>query len=668
MRTTRWPVHLCLIAAYAAVAIAFTWPLAANLGTRLTGGTGGDTGVYVWNQWVFRHELATNGNFPYFTETLFGAERAANLSLHNYTRFQNLLAVPLMRWFSVVTTFNVIYLMMTVLTAYTTFLLARHVTGRTAESFLAGLLFAWSPLLVTRGMGHFSLVAAAPLAIFLLVLMRADGHERPRDAIALGAIIGWAASTDVYYAVYCLLIGAIFVIGRVVSIEPSPRAGHARAALWGLDVLILSLAGLIAAMVISGGWELRFLGQPLRMRSLYTPMLIMTLLGLVRLAWGFRASLAPVTGSDVWRFTRLTTAAALVGAAVMSPVLYAAALRLSLGEFATPEILWRSSPPGIDLLALVLPNPNHPLAPRWIGAWLDSRPNGFLENAVSVPLVAIAVGALAWRMGWRPSRAWAGLAVLFGLLALGPFVHIGGVNTFVAGPWAFLRYVPLLGLARSPARFSVVMMLAIAVLFALALTWLGRRYPARRRLILAVSAIVLLAELVPLPRTLHSAEVPPLYRHVAAAPRNVKLLELPFGIRSGASSVGNFTARTQFYQTAHGKTIMGGYLSRLSPRRVADLRADPVRNALAILSENQRLAPEQEKAFLARGPAFVRAWNVGFVVIDRSAASEVLSGMAIKAFRLHHVESNGPLALYATDAVATNQARHSAPSRNCTLR
>ena len=39
-----------------------------------------------------------------------------------------------------VATFNVVYLLMTVLTAYCTFLLARHVTGRSAEAWLAGLL------------------------------------------------------------------------------------------------------------------------------------------------------------------------------------------------------------------------------------------------------------------------------------------------------------------------------------------------------------------------------------------------------------------------------------------------------------------------------------------------------------------------------------------------
>src|SRR5688500_14499701 len=324
MRTGHCRVHVYALLAFAAVAVLFTWPLAAHLDSRLTGGTGGDTGVYVWNQWVFRHELRDNGNFPYFTETLFGASRPAHLSLHNYTRFQNLIATPLMRAFDVVTTFNLVYLLMTVLTGWGAFLLARRVAGRVPEAWLAGLLFAWSPFMTTRGMGHFSLVAAAPLAIFLLILIRADGHERLRDAVALGATMAWAASTDVYYGIYCLLLGAIFLAARVVSIEPSPRAGHSHAVRWGLDVLILCVGAIAATMAISGGWELRFLGQPLRMRSLYTPMLVLTLLVLVRIGWHFRASFVPVSGGDVWRCTRLTFATGVVGAAVMSPVLFAA--------------------------------------------------------------------------------------------------------------------------------------------------------------------------------------------------------------------------------------------------------------------------------------------------------------------------------------------------------
>jgi hypothetical protein len=91
----------------------------------------------------------------------------------HYTAFANILALPLERTLGVVATFNLVYQTLTVLTAYATFLLARRLTsGDTVIAWLAGVLFAWSPVLVTRGMGHFSLAAAAPLPIFVLLLMR----------------------------------------------------------------------------------------------------------------------------------------------------------------------------------------------------------------------------------------------------------------------------------------------------------------------------------------------------------------------------------------------------------------------------------------------------------------------------------------------------------------
>ena len=647
-----WRVHLVVLVAYAVLAIAFSWPLPMHLGTRLTGSAGGDTGVYVWNQWVFRHELVENRKLPYFTDVLFGPDGQTDLSLHNYTTFQNLVAAPLANLFSVVETFNIVYLLMVVLTAYSTFLLARHVTRGVPESFIAGLLFAWSPVLVTRGMGHFSLVAAAPLAIFLLILMRADGHERLRDALALGLTIAWAATTDVYFAIYCLLIGAVFLVARVVSIEPSRHAGRDRAAVWGLNVAALCLIGLIVAIAFSGGWEVTVAGRTVQTRSLYTPVLALTIVILIQLARKFRLSLVTLTRNDVRRFAGLTAAAAVVGAVLVSPALYAAAVRIAHGEFDTPAIYWRSSPPGIDLLSLILPNPNHVLAPDWISQWLAARPNRYLENVASLPLVAIGILVLAWRSGWRPSRWWTALCVMFGLLALGPFIHVAGINTYVPGPWAVLRYVPLIGLAHTPARFSVVLTLGFAIVVAEALRELGRRKPGHRRGLLIGAGVLLVAELLPAPLTLHSAEVPPLYRHVAAAPATITLLEIPYGVRDGVSSFGNFSARTQFFQTAHGKTLMGGYLSRVPRRRVEELRMLPVRRALAILSENRRLRAADETALLDAAPEFLRKNHIGFVVIDHEQTNPTFQGLVIKAFRLRHVETNGPLSLFATDVLA----------------
>ena len=645
MHLSHWRLHAVALAGYIVVALVFVWPLPLNLSTHLTGPPGGDAGVYVWNQWVFQHEVLEHRRLPYFTERIFSLGRRANLSVHNYTTFQNLLALPLSGFLGVVATFNVVYLVMTVLTAYMAFLLARHVTGRAAESWLAGLVFAWSPALLTRGMGHFSVAAAAPLAAFMLVLLRTAERERMRDAVLLGATVWWAASTDVYFAVYCLLIAVVFLGARTIRVHRAATTPQ-RSVPWALDVMLLSMAGLVLAMIVSGGWQFNFLGRVARVRSLNTPMLILTALGLIRLAWHYRTRLEPVNGTHAWRTLRLAMVAGVFAAVMLSPVLYAVTIRIAQDGFDGQRTFWRSSPRGVDLIAFALPNPNHPLSPDAIQQFLTPRPDAYPENVASIPFVIVAVAITAWRLGWRVPRLWAGFAALFALLSLGPFVHIAGMNTFIPGPWALLRYVPLFGLARTPARFTTVVMLVVSVLFAAALAWLASRRPDRRRLILSAVALLLVFELLPFPRVLYSAEVPRVYRHVKAAPDDTRVLELPFGVRDGTSSIGNFSARSQFFQTYHHKMLMGGYLSRVSRRRIAEIRRYEMLDALITLSEGKLLEPRREARLIAEGPSFARRSRLNFVVIDCDRAPPALREFAKRALRLEHVETDGPFELY----------------------
>src|SRR5688500_20361263 len=61
--------RLAVVLGYVLAACAFTWPLPLHLGTHFTGDPGGDTGVYVWNQWVFHQELVEGRN-PLTTEKI----------------------------------------------------------------------------------------------------------------------------------------------------------------------------------------------------------------------------------------------------------------------------------------------------------------------------------------------------------------------------------------------------------------------------------------------------------------------------------------------------------------------------------------------------------------------------------------------------------------------
>jgi hypothetical protein len=203
----------------------------------------------------------------------------------------------------------------------------------------------------------------------------------------------------------------------------------------------------------------------------------------------------------------------------------------------------------------------------------------------------------------------------------------------------------VLSLARSPGRFIVVAMLGLAVLFALAL----RSFAAGRRrpIVLLTVGVLTFAELVPAPRPLYSTAIPRVYARVADDPRpDIRLLELPVGMRDGTSSVGNFHARAQFFQTYHGKPLLGGYLSRVSRRRIRELPKYQVFHALTQLSEGATLDPERLERLCERAATFTARHDIHYAVIDRGRASAALVQFAEEHLKLRKIDSDAGFDLY----------------------
>lgn len=644
---------------YLVASVALTWPLPRHLSTALTGPVSGDTGVYVWNVWLFRHEITAHHRFPYFTGEIFSLTPAANLSLHNYTPFADLLAFPLIQVFGVVASFNLVYLATTILSAWMMFALARRVCGSAAEAWLAGLLFAWSPALVARSEAHFSLVAAAPLPAFALALIRWQHRQRLVDACLVGLTVAWAAMCDPYYGVYCVLFGACALSLSVMRVRLGERPEPRRPVAFALvDGLLLVLGCVAAAIAWSGGFRLRVIGFDVKAYSLYTPMLVLTVLALIRVAMQWPPRLV-LTGTRLQpsRVVKGAAAALFCCALVLSPFFVALAVRLARDGGFPQTVLWRSSPPGLDLLALFMPNPNHPLIGGIWRNWAIYQPGGFVENVASLSFAGMGVIALAtWRYGFRPSAPWMHTTALFGALALGPFIRIGGFNTYVPGPWALLRYVPLAGAARMPARFAAPMMMGLAVVFAGSLARVCRQHPRRRRVVLIGVGLALAFELNPAPRKLYSATAPEVYRVIARDPGRFRVLELPFGIRDGESSLGNFSAASQFYQTFHEKPLIGGYLSRVGRRDVQRQLNFWTLRGLLKLSEGQALTAQERQMLVARAPRFADRARVGYVVIDETRAPPALRQFALEAFHLVRIGESEGHALYRVPALPLAKA------------
>jgi hypothetical protein len=531
-------------------------------------------------------------------------------------------------------------------------------SGDSAAAWVGGLLFGFSPFMTARSISHFSLVQAAALPAFVLAIDRV--RERPtasRSAVA-GAMVAVAFLCDPYYAVYCLLIAAYTAIWMAVSVQ----RGAARAApallRVAIDVTLMCLAGLVVGILLRGGSRVEWLGIRVSVRHLYTPVLILTVLGLMRLWLALRPRIALMPA-----VLRPHVKSAAVGAAtcvlVLSPVLTVMAAHLSDPQWVVPRTLWRSSPRGLDLLAFLVPNPTS----SWLGwvasEWLAAMPGGFVEHVGSIPWTAtFAVAVAILYAGLRLPTYWVWFTGGAALLAMGPFIAVAGWQTYVPTPWSLLRYLPVVGAARMPTRFSILVMLGVAVLLTFAVRAL-RVHSARSWLPVATIVSSLLIELFPAPRPLHEVKIPSFYSRIAADPRPVRVLTLPFGLRDGTNSYGDFSASTQFFQTVHEKKLLGGYLSRL-PRAGLDPYRRLYRfSVLMDLSAGRPVSADRLERAIERAHVSHPRLDIGYVVVQSGRVSPQLMAFARAAFDLEFVTAEYGHELYRTPLASAASSRPS---------
>ncbi|MFN7985583.1 MAG: hypothetical protein U0Q11_27390 [Vicinamibacterales bacterium] len=622
---------------YALLALALTWPLAAHLRTALPGDPGGDTGVYVWNLWIFRHEILAHGHLPFTTQHIFAFTGGTDFSLHNYTPLAGLLALPLISRFGVVGAFNLVLMLVLTLSGAGLYGLGRHVGLRRSAAWLAGALFMAAPLISARETAHLSLVTNAALPLFLWTLLRVLDQPGFWRAMLVGTAVAAATYSDAYYGIFCVIMGAFVVAWRLLRVEVTRASGASRRltrtiAVAATAMLALAVVPRIIGLsrVAVGSVSIRDLDRP------YTPLLLLVLLVGFHTWLHFRPTVRPAIPGRLPRGLALSGAVAVIGCLLMlSPLLLGIAERYSQGRLPSTPIYWRSSPRGVDLLAYLVPNPAHVWIGRFSERWLlPDVQDAFPELVASYSILAIAAVAIAalWRL---LPRMWIAFTGFFVLLSLGPFVHIGGLNTYVMGPGRCCaitdhRHGAFSFAVRHRRGDGLSLLCAFAVQ-----AWLDRRR-SYARVTVGIFVCLLAVEMVPGPRRLFSAAVPDVYRLVAASGDEAgRLLELPTGIRDGASSLGNFSASTSYFQTAHGRPLVGGYLSRVSEWRKQESLRMPMLRALYQLSEpggtvDESLAVDARASrdvFLARS-------CVRFVLVDKRAATERLRTFAREALEL----------------------------------
>jgi len=230
-----------------------------------------------------------------------------------------------------------------------------------------------------------------------------------------------------------------------------------------------------------------------------------------------------------WRTWLTVALAAGITATLVTPFLIPY-LRLSAaGEAVVPlsdASFWVASP-----FDYFLPSLFHPLWGRRLMALLWPEPGDWLyEFAMSPGWVTLILGLWAWRQmrggEWRALK-WM-MAGAF-VLSLGPFLHLGRVPLPVPLPALALRAVlPGADAIRSWDRFSILVILGMALLGAAGLVLAVRTRSARRQaLVLSLALVGLLFEFWPGPRTLTATAPRPVDEWLAAQPDAEPIMQYP---------------------------------------------------------------------------------------------------------------------------------------------
>ena len=180
-------------------------------------------------------------------------------------------------------------------------------------------------------------------------------------------------------------------------------------------------------------------------------------------------------------------------------------------------------------------------------------------------------------------------------------------------PWTLLRYVPVIGAARMPSRFAVVVLLGFCVILAAALAALTSRFPAqRRRLLLAAVGVgppsscwACRARCTPPP-------FPSVYKTIAADPRDVRVLDLPFGIatacrRSATSARRRSSIRRYTSKRLRRRIPLASVRQEEPLRRPArPERADHAQREAARCPSPTPSAPRSAEGFVEQAPPRLR--------------------------------------------------------------
>lgn len=586
MLSPRVKTYLSILALYTFLALVLTYPLALHF-TNSIPGHDTDGPAQTWSLWWTRFAILDLGRAPFTTDYLF-YPLGLNLVAYTPAFLNGILSIPFQEIFGVIISQNLMVLFALVTGAFGAYL------------FVGEILAGTKPPRSTRGScSHETSMVSTEAASILAGALYGFGAWHLNYVVA-GHFMLISNQWLPYYALYLIRLER----GKL----------H--------DAIMLGLF-----LVLTTWTELTF-----------APFLsLLTFFYLIYLLIHYRREI-PSRFFGKNGFALQILIAALITAVGISPLILSLVLDFQRYGYYLTSGVGRIQIFSAELISFFLPSVQHPI----LGVWSNSITTANTSYAfIGWAALLLALIGLVLNRASAFARFWGIAALLFALLMLGSTLYVNGVNTNIPMPFALLRLIPFVNANRYPARFNVMLMLALAPLFAYGVLAL---WDARRRIFrvaLAALVVLLVFEQLVLPIPLTNIQPAPVYASIGNEPGDFTVLELPLGWRGSIVMQGETDDVAQFFQTTDHKRRLGGITSRFPDFKLRYFARAPVLRSLIAFEEGRAVSQEQLDADRAQIENALRFFDIHYISMNRAqTAPETLS----------FVRDNFPITQVASDA------------------
>ncbi|MGI0141458.1 MAG: hypothetical protein ACREBF_02290 [Candidatus Micrarchaeales archaeon] len=533
--------YLPILLIYLAISLVVFWPIVTNIAHTTVNGAG-DLYQNLWNMWWVGYATLTLHTSIYFTPLLYYPV-GASLVTQTLSPISAFISLPFQA-VNLVFSYNIIFFISFMLCGLFMYLLADYLVKNKYAAFIAGLIFAFSPMHLAQAFaGHINWtnIEFLPLFILFFLLMIKD----KKLIYSLGAAVSF---------VFLLFMG-------------DPEQGIITALFIIMLLVIYALSKTRRVEIFNRKFALSFVAMIILTLIIGSPFLL------------------PISSA----FTNGTLGAASG----------------QLNDVAH-NMLW-SDP----ISSFFLPSPYNNFF-----RWLSNSYNSIysvdpIERISYIGYVAGILAILGIWYEWRKNKTsnilpWVAALVLFGWLALGPYLQLGSLSltatpSGIPGIYLIYRVIPFFNLIREPARFDMIFTLALAILAAYGFKEIVGMAKSKKpelihteRKYAAIIAILILIEYAGIPfasQFISSAFVTPTiplaYSQIGSIPGNFSVVMLPAIQGNSAITPELYLGLSMYYQTASHKAIISGYTSRVNETELLPSLSLPLAVGASYLQQGQ---------------------------------------------------------------------------------